>query len=147
MSVNATNTVNTPKNENQFTDTLAKNKALDKDTFLKLLVAQLRHQDPLNPMEDKEFVSQMAQFSSLEQIQNLNKTMQQMAGTNENNLIVNQMNHNLNKQMLQELISLNKALKEYGIPTEENPDDGAEETDNGDIANSENNIDNGENVG
>ena len=49
--------------------------ATDKDTFLKLLVAQLTHQDPLNPVEDKEFVAQLAQFTTVEELQNMNKGM------------------------------------------------------------------------
>ncbi|MCL2854279.1 MAG: hypothetical protein FWE21_01510 [Defluviitaleaceae bacterium] len=47
---------------------------LDRNAFLNLLITQLRHQDPLNPMDDRDFIAQMAQFSSLEQMQNLNAT-------------------------------------------------------------------------
>lgn len=50
------------------------NNDLDRNAFLNLLVTQLRHQDPLNPMDDREFIAQLAQFSSLEQMQNLNAT-------------------------------------------------------------------------
>ena len=52
------------------------NQNLDKMAFLKLLVAQLQHQDPLNPMEDTEFVSQLAQFTSLETLNNINGNME-----------------------------------------------------------------------
>jgi flagellar basal-body rod modification protein FlgD len=48
-----------------------KNAELGKDQFLKLFVAQLQHQDPMNPMEDSDFMGQMASFSTLEQVTNL----------------------------------------------------------------------------
>jgi flagellar basal-body rod modification protein FlgD len=67
-TTSATSTTSTTTNK-------AANDALGKDDFLKMLVTQLQNQDPLNPMEDTEFVSQMAQFSSLEQMTNLVTSM------------------------------------------------------------------------
>jgi len=47
----------------------------EKDMFLELLVAQMRYQDPLNPIEGTDFTAQLAQFSSLEQLQNMSASL------------------------------------------------------------------------
>lgn len=49
--------------------------ALGQDDFMTMLIAELKNQDPLNPMEGKDFAAQLAQFSSLQQLSNLNTTM------------------------------------------------------------------------
>ncbi|BCW99651.1 MAG: hypothetical protein KatS3mg024_2478 [Armatimonadota bacterium] len=54
------------------TSTVVKDRiSSDKETFLKLLITQLRNQDPLDPVQDKEFIAQLAQFSSLETLQSI----------------------------------------------------------------------------
>ena len=52
---------------------------LDKNDFLQILITQLSHQDPTQPMQDKEFIAQMAQFSSLEQITNMSEGLAKVA--------------------------------------------------------------------
>ncbi len=52
---------------------------LGKDDFLKLLVTQLTYQDPTAPVKDQQFIAQMAQFSSLEQMQNISKSLSRLA--------------------------------------------------------------------
>jgi len=51
---------------------------LGKDEFLQILMTQLQNQDPLNPMDDREFVAQMATFSSLEQMINMSDSIQSL---------------------------------------------------------------------
>lgn len=58
--------------------TVKKNDELDKNAFLKILAAQLSNQDPLNPQDNTQFIAQMAQFTSLEQSQNLNASVSKM---------------------------------------------------------------------
>jgi flagellar basal-body rod modification protein FlgD len=53
-------------------------KVLDKDDFLNLLITQLQNQDPLNPTDSVEFTAQLAQFSSLEQLGNVNDNLQEL---------------------------------------------------------------------
>lgn len=55
------------------------NSQLGKDEFLKILMTQLQNQDPTNPMKDNEFIAQMAQFSSLEQMTNMTKAFESFA--------------------------------------------------------------------
>ena len=88
MSPTTTNAVNTTSNgitndyylntsKYKYT-TEADNSALGKDAFLKILITQLQNQDPTAPMDDKEFIAQMAQFSSLEQMQNMTKAIESL---------------------------------------------------------------------
>lgn len=65
------------------------NSDLGKDAFLKLLITQLQHQDPTNPMDDREFISQMAQFSSLEQMQNMTKAMESLLASQQQTQLMN----------------------------------------------------------
>ena len=53
-------------------------KELDRDAFLSLLVTQLQNQDPLNPTDSAEFTAQLAQFSSLEQLGNVNDNLKEL---------------------------------------------------------------------
>jgi len=69
----------TKKTSTTGTDTLGK------DSFLKLLLAQLNHQDPLNPADPSQFASQLAQFSSLEQLTNVNDNLTALKTSQDSN--------------------------------------------------------------
>lgn len=63
-----------------------KKKDLGKDQFLSILVAQLKNQDPTSPMDNAQFVAQMAQFSSVEQLISINEKMDKMQGSMDTSL-------------------------------------------------------------
>ncbi|UOD33804.1 flagellar hook assembly protein FlgD [Deferribacteraceae bacterium V6Fe1] len=66
-------------------------KELNKDDFLNLMVTQLKNQDPLNPLDNNEFISQTTQFSSLEQLINIGESIKELAESQTNG----SMNNNL----------------------------------------------------
>ncbi|WP_066067184.1 flagellar hook capping FlgD N-terminal domain-containing protein [Neobacillus soli] len=70
---------------------------LDKDLFLRILTTQLRNQDPTQPMEDREMIAQLAQFSSLEQISNLNQAFTQFV--NSRQVDISQYSAMMNKEV------------------------------------------------
>ncbi|MDK2917390.1 MAG: flagellar basal-body rod modification protein FlgD [Candidatus Petromonas sp.] len=115
---------NNKDNNNLFTNSIEKtnynqNKKLDKNAFLNLLVTQLQNQDPLNPVEDKEFIAQMAQFSSLEQLQQLNQKFDSnleslskiKESIDEQNENINNSLNELKDSMLDSLSSLKSSFK------------------------------------
>ncbi len=75
----AIQTVNIPEGGLNLTTSRTPKQELGKDDFLRLLTVQLQNQDPMNPMEDMNFISQMSSFSSLEQMLNMNKSLDTMS--------------------------------------------------------------------
>jgi flagellar basal-body rod modification protein FlgD len=67
-------------NADTTTERAAGNTLLGKDEFLKILITQLSNQDPLEPLDQAEFIGQMAQFAEVEQTSNLNDKMEQIEG-------------------------------------------------------------------
>lgn len=64
---------------------------LDSTDFMSLLVAQLQNQDPTNPVANEDFTAQLAQFSSLEEMQNVNANLQAMAALSQENALLSQL--------------------------------------------------------
>jgi len=65
--------------------------AMGKDAFMKLLVNQIRNQDPMAPTDNQAFIAQLAQFSSLEQMQTMNENIVGLAVLQQNNALLEQL--------------------------------------------------------
>ncbi len=86
MTVSATNTTAAASTSTTGTKTktsaaLGAAAGMGKDDFMQLLIAQLKNQDPMKPMEDKEFITQLAQFSSLESMEKMTQQMEDLTGS------------------------------------------------------------------
>lgn len=115
---------------------LKKNQELGKDAFLKLMMVQLAHQDPLSPLDNKEMITQMAQFSSVEQLGSIDSSLEAGNIKSDNILTVllemnktssgvktdekmddlinkTDLSNELNTKILDELIALNAAMNAY----------------------------------
>jgi len=75
----STNSVSGISGDSTTQSLVSSSQTLAKDDFLTLLVTQLRYQDPMNPMENTEFVAQLAQFSSLEEMQNIDSGIEDLS--------------------------------------------------------------------
>jgi flagellar basal-body rod modification protein FlgD len=75
MSISALSALSGSGTTSTSSSSSADSTTLGKDAFLKLLITQLQHQDPLNPADSTEFTAQLAQFSSLEQLSNVNENL------------------------------------------------------------------------
>ena len=79
MSTSAVGSTGSTSTTSAELPTKTKEASLGKDAFLQLLVTQLQHQDPTQPKADGEFIAQLAQFSSLEQLTEIQKTLAAMS--------------------------------------------------------------------
>jgi flagellar basal-body rod modification protein FlgD len=77
------NSISQITNSKSTTETVTKdNQSMGKDDFMKLMVAQLKYQNPMEPAKDLDFIAQTAQFSSLEQMTNLNNKVIELISSN-----------------------------------------------------------------
>lgn len=80
--MSSVNPVGTANSGQPASNSVMGSKELGKTEFLNLLVAQLKNQDPMNPMDNQQFIAQLATFSSLEQLMSINEAVTSMAADN-----------------------------------------------------------------
>lgn len=90
---------------NQNTPAVKGKSQLGKDDFLKLMMAQMKYQDPMNPMDGTAFSAQLAQFSSLEQLTNINTSLTQ--SINANLMLAESVNNTMSATLIGKEVKLN----------------------------------------
>ncbi|MDP4173250.1 MAG: flagellar hook capping FlgD N-terminal domain-containing protein [Bacteroidota bacterium] len=102
---------NTTSTKTSNTDSTTSKTSLGKDDFLKLMMAQLKYQDPLNPMDGTEYATQLAQFSSLEQLTNMNTSLNN--SINANYLLAQSVNNTMAVSLIGKEIKLSGSTINY----------------------------------
>ncbi|MCL5028267.1 MAG: flagellar hook capping protein [Bacteroidetes bacterium] len=92
-------------NSQSSTVTQTSNSTLGKNDFMNLLIAQMKNQDPMSPMDGTQFAAQLAQFSSLEQLQNLNDEM--TTSINANYALTQSINNTLSATLIGKEVKVN----------------------------------------
>jgi flagellar basal-body rod modification protein FlgD len=77
-TIEGLNSILTEQTTQAASATAESSEAIGKDEFLKLLVSQLQNQDPMNPISNEQFITQLATFSSLEQLISINQAVNQL---------------------------------------------------------------------
>ncbi|PTX16515.1 flagellar basal-body rod modification protein FlgD [Halanaerobium congolense] len=94
-------------------ESLEANDGLGQDAFFKILITQLQNQDPLNPMEDRDFIAQMAEFSSLEKTEKLYSLLEDKLSSNQvidnSNLIGKEITANVEGVKLEGIVNAVKS--------------------------------------
>lgn len=117
-------TQNTQYQQETQRDTLEANDGLGQDAFFELLITQLQNQDPLNPMEDRDFIAQMAEFSSLEKTEKLYNLLEDKLSSNQviqnSNLIGKEIQANIEGIQLKGVVDAVKSSDDKVLAVLEN---------------------------
>lgn len=117
-------TQNTQYQQETQRDSLEANDGLGQDAFFELLITQLQNQDPLNPMEDRDFIAQMAEFSSLEKTEKLYNLLEDKLSSNQviqnSNLIGKEIQANIEGIQLKGVVDAVKSSDDKVLAVLEN---------------------------
>jgi flagellar basal-body rod modification protein FlgD len=105
-----TNILNSQQNYNKSNDGTGKSE-LGKDDFLKLMMAQMKYQDPMNPLDSNEYAAQLAQFSQLEQLSNLNENVTRSIDANY--LLTQSVNNTMTATLIGKDVKLDSQFATY----------------------------------
>jgi flagellar basal-body rod modification protein FlgD len=84
---------------NQQDTSVTKNNTIDQESFIKLFLAQLQFQDPLEPVDNREFLAQLAQFSNLEQTRQTSQNTESLLVMQSSSQALNLLNKNIEVQV------------------------------------------------